>query len=271
MWSHDRLRAHTYKDQEYAYAHVKRNGHRLTVFKQPDGKCVALSTRDKVIDISPWPWSHAFRTLPKHTSIDGELHIEGLPPSFVKTAIKKKDQRLRFEVFAIPFYSGISKFDCPLEWVDSTCAYHGLPFVPYLLQSNTVDANALLRLALEQKIEGWVLKRANYTEWYKLKPIRTIDAFVTGFHSGKGRLDGLVGSLRCSVFDGRSIIEIANVSGMDDETRWLIDTDKENQVCEIEYQYVGAGRRLIHPRFVRWRDDKSYMACTVQQDEDLIR
>jgi ATP-dependent DNA ligase len=58
------------------------------------------------------------------------------------------------------------------------------------------------------------------------------------------------------------LTEITRVSGMPDEQRLDIDEKKDlGRVVEVEYQDVGNGGRLIHPRFVRWRDDKPASQC----------
>ncbi len=129
-------------------------------------------------------------------------------------------------------------------------------------------------------IEGFVFKNGNLLDWHKWKPVKTIDVVVSGFIDGDGKYIGLIGAMACSVYQHVTIgnrrrsalVEIANVSGMDDRTRILISDDEEGhlgRVAEVAYQYVGSKGRLRHPRFMRWRDDKSALDCDITQDTDL--
>src|SRR5690606_14492263 len=124
--------------------------------------------------------------------------------------------------------------------------------------------------------EGVVLKDANLFNWYKWKPVKTIDVVITDFTEGDGKYLGYIGSLKVSVYDERgSLIEIANVSGMTDLERDEITDLATNggllgRVCEVKYQYVGSGGRLRHPRFKCWREDKPAGECKTSQDPELI-
>lgn len=141
-------------------------------------------------------------------------------------------------------------------------------------------------------IEGLVIKEDHYRGWYKWKASSTVDLVVTSISPGQGKYSGQAGALvgsvwatstscktcppieLCRVFSAEGatcpicfaplsleLVEVANVSGMDDTTRANISESDIGRVFECEYQYVGAGGRLRHPRFKRWRDDKPAKEC----------
>lgn len=288
-----RLEAKEYRGQSVVYAHQKMDGHRLTVHKSSTGLIRALTTGEH--DIAHrlkhfgW-WLPIVDRLPCDTILDGELHIPGELPSCVKTAIITQDQRLRFSVFAIPKRDGVDIQKIGLVCVAEICQDYHLDFAPYEMFDPHTDYFIKAR---KLGIEGWVMKKANYVDWYKLKEVKTIDVFVIGFVDGKGKNIGLVGSLQVAVWwkrDSRSETEgyldviqqtdkpkyvwhrvhIANVGGMTDEVR--VDIDEQSdlmRVCEIKYQAVNSKGRLRHPRFVRWRDDKLANKCIIGQDPQL--
>lgn len=111
--------------------------------------------------------------------------------------------------------------------------------------------------------EGVVLKdrTAGYVygpngSWVKVKPVETTTAEVTGLQRGEGKYDRSLGALLYSTtVDGK--IYTGTVSGMTDAERdqiwkspWLYIRKK----FEVEYSHAG-DRALIHPRFLRWRED----------------
>lgn len=266
MYKHELLRARPYRNEPVSCAHVKRNGHRLILCKDGAGRISAYTTLPSDVTsaarLQPW-WAPVYRRMPPDTVVEGELFHPSRPPSYVKTALAGKGDGLRFEVFAVPSLP----HDMELGTVEALVMMWGMVFVPWEKLGAGWTAQGLLEKAEELGHEGWVLKRANYEGWFKLKPVRTVDLIVTGFKDGDGKYVGLVGSLRCSTVEGR---EVASVSGMTDEQRVDVDEKKDlGRVVEVAYQYVGARGRLIHPRFVRWRDDKLPEGCGLDQDHDL--
>jgi len=272
MWTHELLRASDWNERrhfDWMYAHAKFDGIRVTCFKQPTGQVHLLTTEgnDLWTYVRDYPWYlNMLRKVPCHTSVDCELWVPGLPASEVKSSLAKRDGRLQLMPFAVPFFRGTSAASMRLDEVESLCRGWSLSFAPYFIYTEQPTRDELCARAVAQGWEGWVLKASNYDTWYKVKPVRTIDAVVTGFKDGDGKYLGLIGALQVSV-EGHAI---AWVSGMDDMTRCEIDEDKDlGRVVEVAYQYVGAKGRLRHPRFVRWRDDKSADACTLDQDAQL--
>lgn len=119
--------------------------------------------------------------------------------------------------------------------------------------------------------EGLVLKdlSAEYGEgWVKVKREHTLDVVVTGFTEARfgrtGRIFGQIGALVVSVYSGDTLVEVAQVSGMDDATRLEITQNKSEwlgRVVEITAQEWGKDR-LLHPRFMRARPDVDPRSCT---------
>lgn len=122
--------------------------------------------------------------------------------------------------------------------------------------------------------EGIVLKDLSslYDEknsWVKLKKSPTCDVIVTGWKAGKGKYEGQIGSVRVSVYgsDGKTLIEVAKVSGMDDDVRRDMSEHPERwlgTVIEIEAQEFSRDR-LLSPNYKRRREDADPKSCTFQK------
>ncbi len=244
------LRAKDWKGEPYEYAHAKIDGIRMHVIRGLGVQCVTPKT-DITGQCRHCPWMAFLYALPVGTRVEGELYVPGKPASYVKSALAKREQ-MRYSVFAIPQLNHKPMHSEPLEWAKDICTWAGLEFAPF--NNEQLSRRALLDYAEYFGYEGWVLKTANYKNWYKLKPIRTIDLLVTGTVDGEGKYLGAVGALVCNTADG---FEIAKVSGMTDLQRYeMVLDDPTGRIVEVLYQYVGSQGRLRHPRFVRFRDDK---------------
>lgn len=190
--------------------------------------------------------------VPQGMTVCGELWIPGEKASAVKTAIKEQDKRLKFSAWAVQGLPVALHLDDVQHW----CKRLGFDFAPWWHETPAelpVDA------------EGYVFKNGNLLDVVKWKPVRTIDAVVTGLVPGKGQHAGKVGALLVSI-EGR---EIASVGGMTLEERDAMGDDSVGRVVEVAYQYVGSKGRLRHPRFIRFRDDKDPDQCLLSQDLEL--
>lgn len=190
---------------------------------------------------------------------DGELMSASGTREDVKTALKTGDVTFR------PFATSACSEGAALDLVATAIAMH-TPFkhVPFYKAPGPFNAD----------IEGYVYKSGNYGEWFKWKHEATLDAVVTSVKDGKGANKGLVGSLICSVYTPNGhAVEVANVSGMTKKEREQMTADGEEslvgRVVEIKYQRVGSRGRLIHPRFLWFRNDKLPQECTTHQDPVL--
>lgn len=232
--------------------------------------------------------------------VHGELYVRGGTSSDVKTAIKEAHEgggeladRLGFCAYRLvgqplqphEHLDALMKMGFEVPRVLSNAPEQGeftQAVVPWEYATRRggiyVDEPALLDLrdlARRERIEGFMLKKAETIPvWFKLKVEDTADVIVTGVKDGDGKYLGLVGALLCSVLGSEGqMIEVASVSGMTDDERYEITEmhDKHNslvgRVCEIKYQCVAAQGRLRHPRFLRFREDKNPMECTIAQLE----
>lgn len=281
LWTHERLRPKNWRGERAKYKQFKFNGHRFTVFKQRDGKLVGFERemrsdlemtvkRPKIVE---YDWWKALERIPPMSSVDGELYVLNGNAGDAAHAIAECLLTLEFIPFAVPWWKGINLSTVDLEYAQRLLVAHsnnniGLKLAPFFPLMEHDDFELLCDDAANLDIEGWVLKNHNYEEWWKVKDTQTIDAIVTGFKEGNGKYLGAVGALRVSVWINGELKEIASVSGMDDATRWSIDEDEDlDRVVEICYQELGNGHRLVHPRFVRWRDDKPTKECVYDWED----
>lgn len=256
-----------WKGEPYRWVHYKFDGLCLRVVCTSEG--IECWTRRPTNLANALGYSHLmrlFETLPVGFKVYGELYAPGLPASAVKSLIAHKDDGIQFAAFALPNVD----HHADLSQISDICLEAGLLFAPWSIQTNNLDPAtrfALLKQAGGWKdLEGFVLKQYAFGQWYKWKPVRTVECVVTGWIDGQGKYLGLIGSLEVSLFfpDGRLCI-VANVSGFDDLTRTLDPESLTGKVIEVAYQYVGSRGRLRHPRFVRFRDDKRGVDCLSAQ------
>lgn len=244
MWTHDRLKPRDRTDQTGPWQR-KHNGHRLTLFGQYDGRVIAfgrdarphLELSGRLSDCSWWP-----RRLPPRSSVDGELVTASDRASDVRGAAPED---LCFIAFAVPWWKNERLYD-----EDPTAnvmrAHHelGLGIAAFTEWSDTA-----MRSVLGRGWEGIVIKEAAYRGWWRWKPTRTMDVRVSALWPGRGLHLGEVGSVAIESLDGRPL---GRCAGMTDLERGAA---RVGMTCEVEYQAVGARGGLIHPRFLRWRDD----------------
>jgi len=251
----------SWQGQETKFVQLKRDGHFLRVSKDDSGKVIATTKLDT--DVTPvvkYRLLNVYRYVPVETVILGELWVPNERASYVKTAIKQQDKRLRFDVFAIESLpAGLS-----LRVIDELCSRWGLKYIKWGgFQLPPEDG------ILPANVEGLVYKDGNYLNELKWKPTKTIDLIIDSTTDGVGKFLGLIGSLVCKTNEG---VIVANVSGMTDLERAEMTLDEENiigRIVEVAYQYVGDKGKLRHPRFVRFRDDKNIKDCGLSQDPDL--
>ena len=252
---------------DYAkYAHVKYDGHYIEVIKSASGLVTCKSSQDIELPLDFVPdllnvWIKA-----PECHILGELWYPDEPASYVKTAIKNRDKRLKFSLFAV----------LDLDTLEDTSDFavkNGLEMVPFYVNTGHAARWCTHRLGsfdhasdLQITHEGFVMKDNAWDNWRKLKPFKSIDLIITGVVPGKGKYDGLVGALVASTYEGH---EVANVAGFTDDERLLLSESDIGKVIEVKYQLVGSGGRLRHPNFLRFREDKLPEDCTLEQDGDL--
>lgn len=262
----------------FRYAQAKLDGIWLTV---KDGRAYTSHPTDITEKLTHLEWWPRVEQMSRDCAIHGELCVAGMRASYVKSALAQRSSELEFVGFAIEGGIAPRRPELALPELEREFAQHRVPFAEfYHLPQDWIKKPEDLFTEWSEcgwnghGVEGIVFKNGNLLDWHKWKPTRTIDLVVTGITDGAGKYEGLPGSLVCSVIiehgENHAITqEVANVSGMDDDTRELITSDDVGRVCEVAYQYVGSKARLRHPRFVRWRDDKEAHACTADQDPEL--
>lgn len=292
-WTHDRLRAQNWLGTEtFVEAQVKYDGFRLTFFKQADGRVLAFGADALPSMEYTTRYPHAFSSMkhaleaydafPRMSSIDGELWVPGHRASEVTACLadRKRRDQLRYTAFACPVWDGRDESLRPISFARDLCQGLGLEFaVSWPMPMNLLDLKRTTQLEILTNIvphtggEGFVFKTYNAARWYKWKPTPTVDCVIIGVKDGRGKFAGQVGSLEVAVHrpDGSRRV-VASVGGMDDDTRALMTTmlragELYERVVEVKYQYIGAGGRLRHPRFERFRDDKRAAECLESQLE----
>lgn len=267
MWTHDRLKAKDWKGKGCpTIAQAKMDGHRCTFFKQDDGTTLAfgrdarphleMTSRYPFLTHSPaYKWWHEYA--PARSSLDCEVYTPSNNPTDVPTALRKGG--FFVTPFAVPFWDGHDLADVDVHTALYVLEDSGLS-LPETINFDG-DATALMNIARKKDMEGWVLKEKNYSGWYKLKDTRTVDCIVTDIQDGEGKYDGLIGAFIVSAYIGGKLVEIGNVSGMDDDTRYLSNTECKGRVVEVRCQGFGSKGRMRHPRFIRFRDDKPAGEC----------
>lgn len=235
------------------------------------GDQIVVKTRTPGIDL--WPklfGSPAFEPLarvPKGTIIVGELHKTGAHATDVKTFIN--DGTIEFAPFALPWWYHHNMIDMNFATAMNLLGDLGFCVPEYSFGPTAVchDPEELKKAAKDLGYEGFVCKEAHCEGWYKCKPTKTIDAFVTGFtRSSSFSNFGSLRGIQCSVktVSGGNL-EIANVgSGFDADFRDRVDPRTLlGRVCELEFDSFAGKGRLKFPRFLRWRDDKSPEECVL--------
>lgn len=127
----------------------------------------------------------------------------------------------------------------------------------------------------------------------KVKRVRTIDAVLVGWRPGKEA--GTVGALILGLYDGPELRTVGHCSGLtaaqkrelvdrlapyetgqrgsSEPSRWSAGRDLEwvelrpELVLEVSFDHISAGRIRHGARLLRWRQDKSPLACRIEQLE----
>lgn len=235
--------------ESYDWMQQKIDGIRLLVTHEH-----ALTTRPTDIR-AQYPdhpvWSHArrcMRDLDHDAWLDCELYVPGSGAEAVKTGLARGTDNLRLAAFG----ASILRPEDKLDKASAVLVGIGLN-VPHLHPVGWFASDMRAPHS-----DGVVYKSLVYGEWARVKNRKTIDLLVTGIAPGVGKYTGQCGALRCSGMVNGKLEEICRVSGMADDVRAGISSADIGRVVEVAYERVGSRGRLRHPRFVRWRDDKSW-------------
>lgn len=268
-----------YVGQEVRYYSLKADGHMQYVMVDGHGVIRAESknfkdTTAKLLSVTHI--KHELQCLPLNSVVMGECHCPGEHSTEIPHMLCTGDERLRFSVFAAPLLEGIDLIDYDLPVVMAIVKHLGLDCVPVskVIQGfNCTFRAQLLRQAVTQKIEGWVLKNHHMSEWYKLKPVKTVDAFVVGVtESDSDTYKGYMKAVLLCVWDKDGNLHDLGKCGGGFTKEFKLSMPYAltkykliNKVCEVTYQSITKNKKLQFPRFVRWRTDKNPIDCTTEQ------
>lgn len=104
---------------------------------------------------------------------------------------------------------------------------------------------------------------------FKVKASDNFDVVCVGFKPGKGKFDGLIGSIEYGMYVDGEVLPLGYCSGISDQMRRAITKEYFeyfNQVFEVKAagQDPNSGA-LIEPRLIRWRTDKYPEECVWQR------
>lgn len=260
-----------------------------------------------------------FDAMLPRSAIEGELLWPEHFATDVPTALKDCPHALKVNLYAFPWESG-SALSC---WYDERRLLESMfkremlaPYGPGVFtydafirgvysEPNTivdpsfrnafVEPELLTQYAVTNGVEGYIIKEARGSRWWKFKLEHTMDLVVIGTTDARegvtGKYLGLVGALvvgrvvgvtpiGAPILDSQEpaditldyadlnktlwIREVARISGMDDEQREQMSAERDDligRVCEVKAQAKGGKFRLRHPRFIRWREDKPAWEC----------
>jgi len=255
-----------YHGQEVNFLQPKYDGHLAKIYKAE--KVTILTKNDKDITEKLYSCSEVAKIIsliPEHSILFGELFSQGAATD-VPTLLKQRSKFLQLRIFAAPIFKTKNLWNRDLLEVQTIIESAGIPFAPTKLVKE-VDTEMLLQTAVLEGLEGWVLKKSHLKNWYKLKPIRTLDAFViVAKKSFSANNFGELQSCTVGIYNGDKIKIIADVGGgYSKEFRASCNLDDlKDRVMEIEYDSF-AKNKLRFPRFLRWREDKDSKNCTVEQ------
>lgn len=269
-----------YIDQPVKYIQAKMDGHMYYIRVDEQGiiTCMTKNGKDKTEKLLAIKHiQNEIGSLPYRTELFAELHCHGVLATSVPTMLNDADERLKLSVFAAPMVGGIDLYHERLPSVMAGIKNLGFDTIPVTLATsgffNETGRENMLQLAIEKNIEGWVLKESHMEGWYKLKPVRTIDAFITDHQVSdsktyKGCLKSMSLGLMTLCGDVHDLGECGG--GFTKEFKLSLNTvqlrnNLIDKVVEIAYDSATAGNKLRFPRFVRFRDDKDMDDCTVEQ------
>ena len=278
-----------YTNQKVNFIQPKLDGHLTKIYKGESHLWQAYTKNNKVISDKLISIKHIeaeLADLPCNSQIFAELHCPGVHATSVPTMLNEANEDLQLTVFAAPLLDNVDCFDRNLISIMEQLNSLGInvSFATLVKHDfiNKAAQEILLKQAAKKKREGWVLKEGHMTGWYKLKPVKTIDAFVIGtYQSFSSTHYGGLQAIHIAVYkpDG-TIHDLGHVgSGFTLPYRKSLNTKIKRdtligKVCVIEFDKVGMKGGLRFPRMAKddndnviWRTDKDPKQCTTEQLE----
>lgn len=275
LFTHERLKPKNYREGKDlpTFWDQKYDGLRVTFFKQASGTLYAfgrdLAPHLEMSDtLSQCEWFRQINEgLPPLTSLDGELYVPGKPCTDVVSHRKERSTELRFIPFAMPVIQNTYCYEDDIDEIDAKIlSWTGIEPVERHLFFPEDTQEKFLDLANRLAIEGFVLKKGHYHDWWKVKRTKTLDAVVMDLKEGNNSNAGKYSSVVIGLYDGTELKELTAIGmGFTHAQIDLLGKNDIGRVVEIEYQSVASQGKLQHGRFLRWRDDKPAIECLWSQ------
>lgn len=119
-----------------------------------------------------------------------------------------------------------------------------------------------------KNLEGRYEQGKRSRTWIKVKAVQTAEGVITGFTAGEGKYSDTIGAIVIGQFrNGSFVPKITKISGMTDELRYEIGSsgsDYLGKIVEFAYQNK-TDESYRHPRFKRFRDDKTAEECVWEE------
>lgn len=196
--------------------------------------------------------------------LDGELWIGRGRYEETSSIVRKKQahdgwKQVRLMLFDLPAHSGT--FSQRLEAMQQEVTKADSPYLAVIRQFRVADQAELMRhleSITDKGAEGLMLHRqtARYAggrsnDLLKLKLFEDAEAVVIGYRPGKGKYDGMVGSLKVRTDQG---VEFYVGSGLSDEER----RNPPSLSSRITFRYQGLTKNGIprFPVFLRVRNEE---------------
>ena len=281
-------RIKNYTGQQVNWIQGKLDGHYTKVVCDSDGIVTVTSKKptditEKILEIERI--NMQLSSMPRDSIILCELHCPELDATQIVTLINAADERLLLTVFAVPRWDGHAFDKQPRGCCDNFdledwmiwLAGKGFDVVHALeATADFVDkkgCDALNELAIWNGFEGHVLKVSHMEGWFKLKPVRELDAFVTDTQmSVSDSYYGMLKGVRLAIYkpDGTEW-DLGNCGIGQMEIKLEYDTQEKRdaligRIVEVHYDKIECKGGMRFPRFIRWRDDeKEKSECTTEQ------
>ena len=252
----------------------------------PDGEATDVRVMDELYD------KHGADEVGE-VVLDGEI-VSG---SFNKTVseVRKKDAQATdaiFNVFdmlpqslfkeddKVPSSKNYTERRQQLEDMVGHKAEGPVQLLPRYLVSSEAEIHALYESVRARGLEGLIIKepkafyhrRRNHA-WMKIKAEESTDVPIVGYEEGTGKYEGMLGAIivafdkKChengahgANHDHPAAVRVNVGSGLSDSQRQSFWEDREaliGRVIEVEFHEITPDGSLRHPRFKRFRDDKS--------------
>jgi hypothetical protein len=215
--------------------------------------------------------------MPRETALDTEFIWPGHHATEVITAIVSCPDQLVCKPFSSPWFLGHDLRK--MAYVEGRdYVRHYIPLVPMLYCFDTRPSLGEALAMVQKGEEGVVLKGAWYDDWWKVKPLSTVDAFITRLNYGTaGKWRGVPNSIRVAVHAPHGVFDIGTVGifkscggKQGHEIIASLSASDIGRTVEVEYQALTSGFKLQHAKFIGWREDKRAEDCNVTQFDAQI-